>query len=122
FDVPQMATARRTIGLTYATGLIQVHRQRDQWCKCPVSSGFLDNATGTSLAEQTPIMNNTYTPSVPVAGLDENSRGRFVARAYNHLFGAVTAFVLFEVLLFKTLAAEAIAQTLLGFPWLAVIG
>jgi FtsH-binding integral membrane protein len=64
----------------------------------------------------------TYSPAAPVIELDENSRGKFVARAYNHLFGAVLAFILIEVLLFKSGAAETIAQMLMGVSWLAVLG
>jgi uncharacterized protein len=69
-------------------------------------------------------MNNmqSYSPSAPVIDLDENSRGRFVSRTYNHLFGAVTAFVLLEVLLFKTGMAERIASVLLSGSWLLVLG
>jgi FtsH-binding integral membrane protein len=65
---------------------------------------------------------NTYSPATPVIELDENSRGRFVARAYNHLFGAIAAFVLLEVFLFKTGMAESIASVLLSGSWLLVLG
>jgi FtsH-binding integral membrane protein len=68
-------------------------------------------------------MNNTesYTQT-PVIELDENSRGQFIARAYNHLFGAITAFVLLEVLFFKTGLAEPMTQAMLGTSWLLVLG
>jgi uncharacterized protein len=65
---------------------------------------------------------NSYTQSVPVGELDENSRGRFIARSYNHLFGAITAFVLLEVLMFKTGVADTIALTMLKTSWLFVLG
>ena len=65
---------------------------------------------------------NTYSQATPVIELDENSRGRFVARAYNHLFGAIVAFVLLEVFLFKTGMAESIASVLLSGSWLLVLG
>jgi len=65
---------------------------------------------------------NSYTQSAPVIALDENSRGRFIARAYNHLFGAIVAFVLIEVALFKSGIAESIASVLLGGSWLLVLG
>src|ERR1051325_11295327 len=70
---------------------------------------------GTSIAKPTLTMNNigSQTQSVPVVELDENSRGRFVSRAYTHLFGAVTSFILIEVLLLKPGLAEPIAQGLL---------
>lgn len=67
-------------------------------------------------------MNNTYSQATPVINLDENSRGRFVARAYNHLFGAILAFVLLEVFLFKSGMAENIATVLLSGSWLLVLG
>ncbi len=68
-------------------------------------------------------MNNLeYSQSVPVMELDENSRGKFVARAYNHLFGAICAFILIEVLLFKSGMAASIARALTGAPWLLVLG
>jgi FtsH-binding integral membrane protein len=65
---------------------------------------------------------DSYTQTAPVIELDENSRGRFISRAYNHLFGAITAFVLLEVLLFKSGIAESIARVLLGGSWLLVLG
>jgi len=65
---------------------------------------------------------NTYSQATPVIELDENSRGRFVARAYNHLFGAIAAFVLLEIFLFKTGVAESIASVLLSGSWLLVLG
>jgi FtsH-binding integral membrane protein len=69
-------------------------------------------------------MNNigSYTQNTPVIELDDNSRARFISRTYNHLFGAVTTFVLLEILLFKTGAAATIATTLLGTSWLLVLG
>jgi FtsH-binding integral membrane protein len=65
---------------------------------------------------------DSYSQTAPVIELDENSRGRFVTRAYNHLFGAVTAFVLLEVFLFKSGMAEGIASVLLSGSWLLVLG
>src|SRR5215475_13433307 len=65
---------------------------------------------------------DSYSPTAPVIELDENSRGRFIARAYNHLFGAIAAFVLLEVVLFKTGLAESIAAVLLSGSWLLVLG
>lgn len=65
---------------------------------------------------------NTYSQATPVISLDENTRGRFVARAYNHLFGAVIAFILIEVLLFKTGVAESMATAMLSTNWLLILG
>jgi hypothetical protein len=69
-------------------------------------------------------MNNTesYQPSIPVIDLNENSRARFVSRAYTHLFGAVTAFILLEILLFKAGLAEPIATAMSSVSWLLVLG
>jgi FtsH-binding integral membrane protein len=69
-------------------------------------------------------MNTTssYTNGAAVADLDDHSRGTFVSRTYGHLFGAVMAFLLIEVALFKTGAAETIARSMLGVSWLLVLG
>ncbi|HEV2434790.1 MAG TPA: Bax inhibitor-1 family protein [Verrucomicrobiae bacterium] len=64
----------------------------------------------------------SYQPSVSVGELDENARGKFISRAYTHLFSAITAFVLLEIFLFKTGLAETIAAALLSVSWLAVLG
>ena len=65
---------------------------------------------------------NTFSRCTPVIELNENSRGRFISRTYNHLFVAIAAFTLIEVFLFKTGLAEKITQTLLGVSWLFVLG
>jgi len=64
----------------------------------------------------------SYSQTTPVIELDTNSRGRFISRAYNHLFGAILAFVLLEVALFKTGIAESIAAVMLSGSWLLVLG
>ena len=65
---------------------------------------------------------NTSFANVPVIELDQNSRGQFIARTYGHLFAAIVAFTLFEIVLFKTGAADNIAHLLLGTNWLLVLG
>lgn len=69
-------------------------------------------------------MNNpdTYAVDVPVIELDDQSRGRFIARTYNHLFGAICAFTLLEIALFKSGLAESITRALMGTSWLLVLG
>ncbi len=69
-------------------------------------------------------MNTTdsYGQQVAVSDLDVQARGTFVSRTYAHLFGAVCAFILIEVFLFKTGLAEVIARGLLGVSWLLVLG
>lgn len=64
----------------------------------------------------------SYPQPIPVIQLDEQSRGTFVSRTYMHLFCAISAFVLIEVLLFKTGMAETIARAMLGVNWLLVLG
>ena len=63
-----------------------------------------------------------YNPGAPVIELNEQSRGRFIARTYGHLAGAVMAFVAIEVVLFKTGLAESLASALTGVSWLLVLG
>lgn len=65
---------------------------------------------------------NTYSQATPVISLDENTRGRFIARAYNHLFGAIIAFVLIEMAFFKSGIAEPMAQSMLSTSWLLILG
>jgi hypothetical protein len=69
-------------------------------------------------------MNNpeTYSVDIPVIDLDDQSRGRFIARTYNHLFAAICAFTLIEIGLFKSGMAEPIAKAMLGTSWLLVLG
>jgi uncharacterized protein len=63
-----------------------------------------------------------YSAGTPVIELDDNSRGQFIGRTYNHLLGAIVAFTLIEVALFKTGMAESIAGVMLGHSWLIVLG
>ncbi len=63
-----------------------------------------------------------YSQGIPVIELDDQSRGQFIARTYNHLLGAIAAFTLIEIAFFKTGVAETIARALLGTSWLLVLG
>jgi uncharacterized protein len=65
---------------------------------------------------------DTYSMGVPVIELDDKSRGRFIARTYNHLFAAICAFTLIEIGLFESGLAAPIASALLGHSWLLVLG
>ena len=67
-------------------------------------------------------MDTTYSPSVPVADLDGQSRGRFISRTYNHLFISIVVFTLIEIALFKSGLAEPMAKAMLGVSWLFVLG
>jgi FtsH-binding integral membrane protein len=64
----------------------------------------------------------TYSVDVPVIELDDQSRGRFIARTYNHLFAAICAFTLIEIGLFKSGVADSMAGAMLGHSWLWVLG
>lgn len=61
-----------------------------------------------------------YDPIQPAIAAD--SRARFVARTYTHLLGAIAAFTVLEVLLFRSGIAASIAEALLGTNWLFVLG
>jgi len=50
------------------------------------------------------------------------ARGRFIARTYNHLFGAIVAFAAIEFGLFSSGLAEGIARAMLSVNWLFVLG
>lgn len=69
-------------------------------------------------------MNNpeAFPQPIPVAELDENCRGRFISRTYNHLFIAISAFTLIEIFFFKSGMAESMARAMLGTSWLLVLG
>ncbi len=59
---------------------------------------------------------------MPVAELDENSRGKFISRTYNHLFISISVFTLIEIGLFKAGLAEPMAKAMLSTHWLLVLG
>jgi len=50
------------------------------------------------------------------------ARGRFIARTYNHLFGAIVAFAAIEFALFATGLATVIAGAMLSVSWLFILG
>ena len=49
-------------------------------------------------------------------------RGVFIMRVYGHLLGAIAAFTLLEIYLFKSGLAYTITNALLGVNWLLVLG
>ena len=67
-------------------------------------------------------MHPSLRQALPVQSLDLEARGAFIARTYAHLFGAIAAFTLLEVLLFTTGVAYPMAQAMLGTSWLLVLG
>ncbi len=59
----------------------------------------------------------------PVATRDETTRGEFIVRVYQHLMGAIIAFVAIEALLITTGIAEAIYDFVSGgAAWLLILG
>ena len=61
----------------------------------------------------------------PVIQLDGDTRGDFIIRVYQHLLGAIAAFVAIEALLFATGIAEMIFNFVAasgGIGWLAILG
>ncbi len=60
----------------------------------------------------------------PVIELDETTRGDFVVRVYQHLMGAIAAFVAIEALFFTTGIAEGIYDFVSGGSsrWLLIMG
>lgn len=68
-------------------------------------------------------MKPTYGYGDYARGLDTvDERARFITRTYNHLFGAIVAFALIEIALFKLGIAETIARAMMGVSWLLVLG
>lgn len=63
-----------------------------------------------------------YSSQAPVIDLDDQTRGQFIARTYTHLLGAIAAFTLIEIYLFKSGLAESIANALMSTNWLLVLG
>lgn len=61
----------------------------------------------------------------PVINLDEDTRGDFVVRVYQHLLGAIAAFIGIEALFFATGIAEGIFDFVAGGGggrWLLILG
>ena len=60
--------------------------------------------------------------TMPVEAIGVDARAAFIVRTYNHLFGAIIAFVLLQIFFFKSGLAETMAQAMLGVNWLFVLG
>lgn len=70
-------------------------------------------------------MSSFDTVNTPVINLPEVDRATFVARVYQHVAGALAAFVAFEVLLFATGIADGMRDFFLaggGARWLLLMG
>ena len=61
----------------------------------------------------------TYTP---VAALDTQARSTFIWRTYGHVAGAILGFGAIETYLFDSGLGERMAQAMLGFNWLLILG
>ena len=61
------------------------------------------------------------TPSA-VGYADQDIRAKFIMKTYHHLFGSIILFVLIEMMLFKTGAAESMARFMLGTSWMIFLG
>jgi len=59
---------------------------------------------------------------VPIGQQSVDARAEFITRTYNHLMGAIVAFVGIEFLLFGSGWAAPIAETMLSGSWLLVLG
>jgi uncharacterized protein len=60
--------------------------------------------------------------ALPVAALDTEARSQFIWRTYGHLAGAILAFAAIETYLFSNGIAQQMAQAMLGFSWLLILG
>ncbi|MBJ19968.1 MAG: permease [bacterium] len=60
--------------------------------------------------------------SIPIDQQSVDARAEFITRTYNHLMGAIVAFVGVEFLLFGSGLAAPIAETMLSGSWLLVLG
>lgn len=58
----------------------------------------------------------------PVAALDNESRSTFIWRTYGHVAGAILGFGAIETYLFDTGLGPRMAQSMLGFNWLLILG
>ncbi len=67
-------------------------------------------------------LNSAGQISIPVGEQGLEARAEFISKTYNHLMGAIVAFVGVELLLFGSGAAAKIASIMLGGSWLLVLG
>jgi len=58
----------------------------------------------------------------PVAALDTESRSTFIWRTYGHVAAAILGFGAIETYLFDSGLGQRMAQSMLGFNWLLILG
>ncbi len=63
-----------------------------------------------------------YAQHAGLANTPVDSRARFIARTYNHLFVSIVAFAAIEFALFKSGLAEVLAGAMLSVNWLFILG
>jgi hypothetical protein len=71
------------------------------------------------MSSQLPDSNRLDAPGVRIG---EDTRAVFLTRTYTHLFGAIVAFVLVEIALFRSGLAERLAVSMLSVNWLFILG
>jgi len=59
---------------------------------------------------------------MPVAALDTQARSAFIWRTYGHVAGAILGFGAIETYLFDNGIGQRMAQAMLGFNWLLILG
>ena len=67
-------------------------------------------------------MQSQTLPYTPVAELGVESRSNFIWRTYGHVAAAILLFAGIETYLFDSGLAAPLAQSLLGFNWLLILG
>jgi FtsH-binding integral membrane protein len=51
-----------------------------------------------------------------------DSRAQFITRTYTHVVGGILGFILVELALFESGAAETVARFMFSFPWFLILG
>ena len=67
-------------------------------------------------------MQSQTLPYTPVSELSAETRSNFIWRAYGHVAAAILLFAGIETYLFDSGLAFPMAQTMLGFSWLLILG
>lgn len=70
----------------------------------------------------TMMYNEQTAGPIPVSQMNVDARANFISKTYLHLVGAIIAFTLIEVAIFKLGYARPIARAMLGTSWLLVLG
>jgi FtsH-binding integral membrane protein len=68
------------------------------------------------------MQSQTLSSDLPVAELSVESRSTFIWRTYGHVAAAILLFAGIETYLFESGLAGPMAQSMLGFNWLLILG